>query len=126
MDRKQLEKLLSHPFFIVIFTCFCLLSILSLRESSKKALVSKESIQKLEQNTMFTEQELIKEQAKLDEKQEAIILEKIMRNELLQKKEGEIILQIPDEEESTDHTSEDLKLKKTEPLSEWRKLFSLR
>ena len=122
MDRKQLEKLLSHPIFVITFACLCLISILSLRESSKKALVSKESIQKLEKSTELAEKELNKEKEKLDEKQEAIILEKIIRNELLQKKEGEIVLQIPDKEDS-DHLFENTKTKQNKPINEWGKLF---
>jgi len=123
MDRKQLEKLLGHPLFIVIFTCFCLLSIFSLRESGKKALVSRESIQKLEKSTELVEKEVDKEKEKLDEKQEALTLEKIMRNELLQKKEGEIILQIPDKEDLNYRFSDNATTKQNEPLNEWKKLF---
>jgi len=123
MDKKQFEKILSHPLFLGIFTCLCLLVIISLRESSKQALVSKESIQKLEQSTEIIEQELIEEQQKIDEKQEKIILEKIMRNELLQKKEGEIILQIPEKEINNDH-DDNLESHSSGPLKEWKKLFS--
>lgn len=121
MHRKQIEKLLSHPFFIIIFSCLCLLSIVSLRESSKKALVSKESIQKLEKNTELMEEDLAKEKDKLENKQEEIVLEKIMRNELLQKKEGEIILQIPDQENI--EFSEKESVEKNGPLQEWLKLL---
>ncbi len=123
MDKKQFEKILSHPLFLGIFTCLCLLGIISLRESSKQAIVSKESIQKLEQSTEIIEQELIKEQKKIDEKQEKIVLEKIMRNELLQKKEGEIILQIPEKENSNNH-DDNLESQSSGPLKEWKKLFS--
>lgn len=123
MDSKQLEKLLSHPIFVITFTCFCLFGIFSLRESSKKALVSKESIQKLENSTELAEKELNKEKEKLDEKQEAIILEKIMRNELLQKKEGEIVLQIPDKEDSNHLFNENAEVRQNEPINEWKKLF---
>lgn len=123
MDKKQFEKILSHPLFIGIFTCLCLLGIFSLQESSKQALVSKESIQKLEQSTAIIEQELIKEQKKVDEKQEKIILEKIMRNELLQKKDGEIVLQIPEKETANNH-NENLETQSSGPLKEWKKLFS--
>lgn len=123
VNRKQIEKLLSHPLFIVIFSCLCLLSIISLRESSKKALVSKESIQKLEKNTELMEKELAKEKNKFENKQEEIILEKIIRNELLQKKENEIVLQIPDKENSSNHINNDTTIKTNQPLKEWRKLF---
>lgn len=69
------------------------------------------------------EKEVAKEKEKLDEKQEAIILEKIMRNELLQKKEGEIILQIPDKENHSEQIDKNAVLEKNGPLEEWKKLF---
>lgn len=124
MDKKQIEKLLNHPLLVIIFGCLCLLSIISLRDSSKKALVSKESIQELEKSTELVEKELAREKSKLENKQEEIILEKIIRNELLQKKEGEIILQVPDKEDSVDYINDDLKPKKNGPIKEWKKLFT--
>lgn len=123
MHKKQIEKLLSHPLFIVIFSSLCLLSVISLRESSKKALISKESIQKLEKNTELMEKELAKEKNKFEDKQEEIVLEKIIRNELLQQKEGEIILQIPDEESSDNHVNGEIVIENNKPLKEWWKLL---
>lgn len=123
VHRKQIAKLLSHPLFVVIFSCLCLLSLISLRESSKKALISKESIQKLEKNTELMEKELAKEKNKFENKREGIVLEKIVRSELLQQKEGEIILQIPDEENSNDHINDNSTIENNQPLKEWWKLL---
>lgn len=125
MDKNKKEKNsspLNHPLLIGVFTCLCLLAIFSLRESSKKAIISKESIEKLEKNIESLEKEVAKEDDKLKISQEPIALEKIMRNELLLKKEGEIVLQIPDEEQDKE-ASKDLKNEQSGPWQEWKKLF---
>lgn len=125
MDKDKRDKNsspLNHPLLIGVFTCLCLLAIFSLRESSKKAIISKESIEKLEKNIESLEKEVAKEDEKLKISQEPIALEKIMRNELLLKKEGEIVLQIPDEEQNEEE-EKDLENDKNGPWEEWKKLF---
>ena len=69
------------------------------------------------------EQAVVEKQHKLNEEQEALALEKIMRNELLQKKEGEIVIQIPDQEDAENLDSENLETEKGGPAEEWEKLF---
>ena len=125
MDKKQLEKIISHPLLIVLVTCFTLLSIFSLRESAKKALVSKESIEKLEKSTKKLENDLLLEQQKIDTNQEQIAVEKILRNELLQKREGEIVLQVPDQEQIILEKNENSQIQMNGPLNEWKQMFNL-
>lgn len=126
MDKDKREKdssPLNHPLLIGVFTCLCLLAIFSLRESSKKAIISKESIEKLEKNIESLEKDVAKENEKLKISQEPIALEKIIRNELLLKKEGEIVLQIPDEEKNKEE-EKDLKSGQNGPWEEWKKLLN--
>jgi cell division protein FtsB len=122
MDKKQSKNLFAHPLTVGVFACLCLLAIFSLRESSKKALISKSSIEKLEKNVQNLETEVSLETEKIKNSQKEIALEKIRRNELLLKKEGEIILQIPDEEQNL-KLKTDPENKKNGPLEEWKKLF---
>jgi hypothetical protein len=122
MDKEKNKNLLNHPLLISVFTCLCLLVIFSLRESSKKASISKDSIQNLEKSVELIEKEVGSENEKLKNSQEEISLEKIMRNELLLKKEGEIVLQIPDEEQNKEE-NKDLENKKNGPWEEWEKLL---
>ena len=122
MDKEKYKNLFNHPLLIGIFTCLCLLAVFSLRESSKKALVSKESIEKLEKSVETLEKEVELENKKLKTSQEPIALEKIMRNELLLKKDGEIVLQIPDEEQ-VQAEKIDLEKEKSGPWEEWIKLL---
>ncbi len=123
MDKKQLQKILSHPFFVVIVTIVSLISIFSLQKSSKQALISKESIEKLEKSVAETEKELLKEQKKMNENQAEVSLEKIKRNELLLKKENDIILQIPDEESFNSQLDKNTTIKQNQPINEWKNLF---
>lgn len=122
MDKVKYKNLLGHPLLIIIFTCLCLLMVFSLRESSKKALISKESIQKLEKNVESLEKEVNKEEEKLKNSQEPIALEKILRNELLLKKDGEIVLQIPDREQNIEEKISP-ENKESGPWEEWKKLL---
>lgn len=121
MNKDRIKDILSHPLSVLIFTILCLIFIFSLRESAKKAQVSKESIQKLEQSVNQMETELKNEQEKSADAQSDLSTEKIIRNELLQKKEGETILQIPDRDDSG--STDEEKLEKTGPLDEWRELL---
>ena len=125
MNKEKIQNLFGHPLLIFIFTCLCLLSIFSLRESSRKALVSKESIQKLEKNIEIIEKEFREEEKKFADGQNELVIEKIMRNELLQKKEGEIVLQIPEKEELNEENNNATTLEKNGPLEEWKKLMLL-
>ncbi|AKM81103.1 MAG: hypothetical protein UT13_C0001G0142 [Candidatus Pacebacteria bacterium GW2011_GWF2_38_9] len=125
MNKEKIQNLFGHPLLIFIFTCLCLLGIFSLRESSRKALVSKESIQKLEKNIEIMENEFKEEEKKFADSQDELATEKIMRNELLQKKEGEIILQIPEKEELNEEINNEMTLEKNGPLEEWKKLMFL-
>lgn len=122
MDKKKYQNLFNHPFLAIIFTCFCIFAIFSLQLSSKKAFISKESIEQLEKNVEILEKEVNRENEKLKISQEPIALEKILRNELLLKKDGEIVLQIPEKEASNNH-NEDLDIQLGGPLKEWQKLF---
>lgn len=122
MSKEKTKNFLNHPLLIVVFTCLCFLIIFSLRESSKKALVSKESIEKLETSIQSLEKEVANENDKLQNSRQEIAVERIMRNELLRKKEGEIVLQIPDEEQNKEEKT-DLKKEKSGPWEEWKKLL---
>jgi len=114
-------QLLNHPLVLVVATLLCLLAIFSLQKSKHSATVSKESIEQLEQNV--DQLELAKElqAAALASGESALAIEKIKRNELLQQKEGEIILQVPERElVSADRGASE---KKNGPLEEWKSLF---
>lgn len=124
--NNWLLDLLNHPFVAIFLTCLCLLAVFSLRQSAKKSLISKESIAHLEQSVLASENDLRATEAKVTDSQQEITLEKIRRNELLLKKDGELILQIPDEE-SPNSKDAPTQTKPNEiengPWMEWKKLL---
>lgn len=122
MNKEKQKNLFGHPLIITIFTALCLLTIISLRESSQSALVSKKSLEQLEEKVKVAEKELTQVKKEFEQGQDPLALEKIQRNELLQKKEGEIILQIPDLEE-TEVKEGETQPEETGPLEEWYKLL---
>ena len=94
--RQNKRSFLAQPLVMMIAAVLCILLILSLRESSHKAQLSKTN---LEENQANVGQLETQHQAKLDlleQSQNDLYKEKIQRNELLQQKEGEIIIQLPD------------------------------
>ena len=122
MNKKLPTNLLGHPLTIAVFTALCFLAIISLRESSKSASVSKASLKQLEEKVELAKKEVEQAQKILEQGQDPLALEKIQRNELLQKKEGEIVLQIPELEKLSNQENQP-KLKENGPLEEWQKLL---
>ena len=94
--RQNQRPFLAQPLVMVVVVLLCILLILSLRESSHKAQLSKTNLEENQANVGQLESQ---HQAKLDlleQSQNDLYKEKIQRNELLQQKEGEITIQLPD------------------------------
>ena len=118
-ERKKLKISLSHPIFLLIFTILAIVSIISLRKTNEKASISRKNIENLEETVAELETAVEEGKEDLEDSQNEIYKEKIIRNELLQKKEGEIILQIPEvKEEEMEEVVED-----QGQLEAWRKLI---
>jgi cell division protein FtsB len=121
-DKKNKEKIkfsLENPIILLVFTALAIISIISMRKSNEKAVISKRNIEELEENVEKLQDEVNTEKIELEDSQNEIYKEKIIRNELLQKKEGEIILQIPDLNE--EELNEEITDKK--PLEQWKELI---
>jgi len=121
-DKRNKEKIkfsLENPLILLVFTALTVISVISMRKSNEKAVVSKRNIEELEENVEKLQDEVNTEKVELEDSQSEIYKEKIIRNELLQKKEGEIILQIPDLNE--EKQSEEITDKK--PLKQWKELI---
>lgn len=122
MDKEKIKNLLESPMVVVFFTIICILAIFSLHKSSQKAEISKESIQNLEEGLKIEEKNLEKEKDKLKNSQEQLTIEKMKRNELLLKREGEITIQIPEKEQTLAKNSEE-KEEINSPQKEWKELL---
>ncbi len=122
MDKEKIKNLLESPMVAVFFTIICILVIFSLHKSSQKAEISKESIKNLEEGLKIEEKNLEKEKDKLKNSQEQLTIEKMKRNELLLKREGEITIQIPEKEQALAKNSEE-KEETNSPQKEWKELL---
>jgi len=83
-----MNKLLSHPLFILLLTLFCGLFWLSLYRSTQSFSASKQNLAKVKTEINFKAQELSKLESEYQTAQQDFTKEKIPRNELLLQKEG--------------------------------------
>lgn len=90
-----MKKLLFNPIFTVLITFFAFLIILSLNKTSNKASIAQNNLSQIEQDISYLEQEVENNKNLLYQTQNDFNKEKIIRNELLMKKEGEIIVNLP-------------------------------
>lgn len=115
-----MKKLLFNPIFLVLITFFSVLIIISLNKTSQKALTAQKNLNKVETEISYLEQELENNKRELYQTKTDLNKEKIIRNELLMKKEGEIIVNLPLKEESEIVT---LQNEKTTAWEEWKKVL---
>ncbi len=115
-----MKKLLFNPIFLVLITFFSVLIIISLNKTSQKAFTAQKNLNKVETEISYLEQELENNKRELYQTKTDLNKEKIIRNELLMKKEGEIIVNLPLKEESEIVT---LQNEKTTAWEEWKKVL---
>lgn len=89
-----MQKILRHPTFFFVFTTICLLLSLSLLRSGQTHKISDDRIQTLEQEIEKITVENARIGDELAQAQSPLAKEKIIRNELLQQKNGEYVVQI--------------------------------
>lgn len=114
-----LLALLQSKLSLIIITLLCLLGLWSLRISQEQADISKDSLNKLQQEVAQLELELTQAEQATASKQSQLAREKIIRNELLGQQEGEIILQVPEKEDWPVPVEGETK---NTPLEEWKRL----
>lgn len=121
MDRK-VEQIIQHPLTLLATALLIGLFCLSLIESRQKTRISEESIRELQKSVDQLDQEVNLQARQVEQSQSQLYKDKIIRNELLQKKEGEIVLQIP--EEALIGTIElESKNESLQPLTAWKNLI---
>lgn len=113
--------LLQSPLAVLAITVLFLIALISLQNSKRQAAISEASLKQLEQETKQLEQQAAQSQIEFEQKQQEIAREKVIRNELLEQKEGEIVLQVPEKEQVSD--SENQPSKKSNPFEEWKSLL---
>jgi len=122
-----LEKILNHTLIKVFALILTLLIIFSLRQSQKKALISKENLVASHDYVDNKAVKVEQDEQNLNLISDDLYIEKSFRNELLKQKEGEITLQVPLTTENIEfnqnHKQNPEETQKTHNFSLWWNLF---
>jgi len=118
-----MKKVLFNPIFIVLITFFSIILITSLNRSKQKAAISKQNLKQVEQEIAILEQKVKQNETKLYQAQTDFTKEKIIRNELLMKKEGEIVVNLPLSKVSVEKVMTE---EETTAWQEWKRLLGWR
>lgn len=103
-----IAKLLYHPVTIFLVSLLVIIFYFSLDASSKKTQKSSENIAVLEHEVNQISKNVIDLEEKIQLSESEAFKEKVIRNELLLQKEGEIILQISDLREEPSNNNCDI------------------
>ncbi len=90
-----MKKILYHPATALFIGILTLLILISLRSNLKKIQISKQNLEAVNAQIEQLESQIAKQEQQLELAQEPLTKEKIIRNELLMKKENEVIIQLP-------------------------------
>lgn len=116
-----MTRLVYNPFFFTALTILSVIFSISLHKSAQKTRYSAQNLQNLELEVKKIEQDISLLDASLEEANQPFAQEKIIRDELLMKKEGEYVVQIPDDLVQTSKPLPEIKT--TTPWEEWQKLL---
>ena len=115
-----LSDFLAHPVVVFLLSLLVIVLSFSLFRSREKAEVSEHSLASFESQTQKLTDEVTESRQELEFAQSDLSKEKVRRNELLQKKDGEIVVQIP---EVNDLPIEEVATNSASPLEEWQELL---
>jgi cell division protein FtsB len=123
-------RLLSHPIIILALSIGGIIFFISLNKSAEKTQNSSENIRVLEYEVNQISNDVIELEKNIEKTESEQFKEKVVRNELLLKKEGEYVLQIVESDDSNnefkcenDDCSENNLISKKSNIDEWKKLL---
>lgn len=93
--NKNIEQIMAHPLMVILISFLAILLILSLQENKQKALLSSENLEQNQENIKLLKDTVNKKEEFFNQAQNDLYKEKLRRNELVQNKEGETVIQIP-------------------------------
>ena len=119
--KGNMSKLIFNPITFLGITIISIIFSISLYKSAKRTSYSAENIKSIEEEVLKTEAEVLALEIAIEESQQPFIEEKIIRNELLMKKPGEYVIQIPNE--LVEQTQTTIEVKTLSPWEEWQQLL---
>lgn len=117
-----MKKVLYHPLFVALVTILVIFIIFNLRSKLQRLTLSRDNLRAIQMEVDRQEKSVKKIRKLAEESQDPLTIEKLTRGELLVKKEGEIVIKLPEiktEIEDSDH------LKPEAPIKKWLKILNL-
>ena len=115
-----MNKLIYHPIFIGLVSLLAIIFIISLNKNNQKSKLSNQSISHIQTEIDMLKIQIDTQKEKLEAVKDPLSKEKILRDQLLLKKENEYVVQIPDIEVEED---ENFSKNKISAWEEWKKLI---
>ena len=116
----SIKKILFHPLVFLLISLASLLLIFSLYQNAQEITNSTTDLKKIELEVDQKEQKIESLENQLNQAQTNFTKERIIRDELLMQKEGELIIQIPE-----DQTIEIPQIDEEKPLTPWQEWKNL-
>jgi len=117
----SIKKILLHPIVIFLISLASLLLVFSLYQNAKEITNSTADLKEVELEVDQKQQKIDNLENQLNQAQTNFTKEKIIRDELLMQKEGELVIQIP--EDQTIQIPQIEPIQPVTPWQEWKKLI---
>lgn len=91
-----MKRLLYHPLTAILITALVIYFIISLRSNLKKLEISRQNLSNIQQDVAQLSEEVESQKQTLNQAQQPLAKEKLARDELLLKKSGEYVIDLPD------------------------------
>ena len=101
---KNIQKIFELPLVIVLISFLAILLILSLQENKKKSLIDTKNLEQNQKSVELFEKKVEEKEQFLQQAQDDLYKEKLIRDELVKSKDEEIVVQIPVND--SDHAKE--------------------
>jgi hypothetical protein len=101
---KNIQKIFELPLVIVLISFLAILLILSLQENKKKSLIDTKNLEQNQKSVELFEKKVEEKEEFLQQAQDDLYKEKLIRDELVKSKDEEIVVQIPVND--SDHAKE--------------------
>ena len=123
---KNIQKIFELPLVIVLISFLAILLILSLQENKKKSLIDTKNLEQNQKSVELFEKKVEEKEEFLQQAQDDLYKEKLIRNELVKSKDEEIVVQIPvnDSDNAKENNQETLD-KSDYRVQNWRAWWKL-
>lgn len=94
--KKTISRIIFHPLTAVVLTIIGLFILMQNHQRLKRLDIARQNIQQAEQEVEAAEEELLQVETALEEAQEPLAQETLLRDSLLMQREGELVIKLPE------------------------------